>query len=105
MTWYCVQTISKRERSAAKHLRKDGYEVYCPKTPPPKTKKKKDQEFDVEDAIAYFPCYIFINLVEGKHDFTEVKQSKNVVNIIRAGDHYVRIVTGKHAIASSTSNS
>lgn len=80
MSWYCLHLKGAQEFNAEKSLQAQGYTVYLPRL----YDHKKEGDVD-----PLFPCYCFINLVQGEHDFHSVKNTKGVRNF--ANDQLVPV--------------
>ena len=87
MKWYCVQTVTNREKQCEMDLTCAGYENYLPVS----KKDKNRQRLNDNMPVPYYPGYMFIRLEEGLHDFHEVKSIKTVVNILKTGNHYTPV--------------
>lgn len=70
MPWYCLHLKGAEEFKAEQCLMAQGFNVYLP--------RHNDRTKDKVKPL--FPCYCFIQLEEGVHDFGAVKHTRGVRN-------------------------
>ncbi len=77
--WYVAETEVHRERTAAFHIEKKGFEVYLPmRIAPPNARKVQ--------AIPYFPRYLFVRLALGAAGWTAVFSAVGFKALVGNGD-------------------
>ncbi len=80
--WYVVQTKPRQESVAVENLERQGYSTYCPRMIQAKRRRQRWQK--VLEPL--FPRYLFVQLAEGIDDFTPIRSTIGVLNMVRFGD-------------------
>ena len=75
--WTVAQTESQRERVAADHLERGGFEVYLPRI---KNRKKKIEPL--------FPCYLFVRIIDRWH---AINATVGILRVLTCCDHPARV--------------
>jgi transcriptional antiterminator RfaH len=78
MSWYCVKTKARQEKSAEFNLLSQGYTVFLPKCFNEKRKNKIE---------VMFPCYLFVSLTIGIDDFASIRSTAGCSEVVRFGNH------------------
>jgi len=77
--WYLLKTKSRHENVATKNLENQGYHVYCPYA---EINKKY---------VVLFPGYLFIYLDKESQNWSPIRSTKGVLNLVRFGLHFAKI--------------
>jgi len=77
--WYLLITKPRHEDVATKNLENQGYHVYCPHA---EINKKH---------VVLFPGYLFIYLDKKSQNWSPIRSTKGVVNLVRFGLHFAKI--------------
>jgi len=77
--WYLVKTKSRQENVAIKNLENQEYSAYCPTV----TINNKH--------VVLFPGYIFIHLDKNKENWSPIRSTKGVVNLVRFGLNFAQV--------------
>jgi transcriptional antiterminator RfaH len=75
--WTVAQTESQRERVAADHLERGGFEVYLPRI---KNRRKKIEPL--------FPCYLFVRVIDRWH---VINRTIGILRVLTCCDHPARV--------------
>ena len=84
MRWYLIHTKPTREAVAETNLRRQGYQVYCPRLLRP----IKIRGRWVDRVASLFPRYLFLRLAVGHQAMGPVRSTIGVANIVRFGNDY-----------------
>lgn len=79
--WYVVKTKYRKEATAYENLERQGYHAYCPKMS--FSKRIKGQWKKVTEPL--FPCYLFIRLQVGLDNFSPIRSTLGVLDLVRFG--------------------
>jgi len=77
--WYLIKTKPRQENLATKNLENQGYHVYCPYA---EIKKKN---------VVLFPGYLFIYLDKESQNWSPIRSTKGVLNLVRFGLLFAKI--------------
>lgn len=80
--WYVVQSKPRQEALAQENLERQGYPVYCPAVTQARRRRGGWQE--VSEPL--FPRYLFVRLTEGEDNFSPIRSTLGVSNMLRFGD-------------------
>lgn len=79
--WYAVYTKPRKEALAEENLRRQGFEVYYPRI---KQERRRNRRWhSVIEAL--FPRYLFVHLAVGKDNFTPIRSTLGVIDLVRFG--------------------
>ncbi|MCK5901820.1 MAG: transcription/translation regulatory transformer protein RfaH [Cocleimonas sp.] len=79
--WYLITTKPHKDSYAEEQLNNQGYITYRPLV---KYKKKlKGKLVEINESL--FPRYLFIQLKEGTDDWSPIRSTRGVLNIVRFG--------------------
>ncbi|SCZ67348.1 transcription/translation regulatory transformer protein RfaH [Thiohalomonas denitrificans] len=79
--WYVVQTKARQESTAQENLQRQGYPSYCPRIA--QSRRRRGNWRKVIEPL--FPRYLFVQLTEGKDDFTPIRSTFGVSTMLRFG--------------------
>lgn len=79
--WYVVQTKPHKEQVARDNLQRQGYVAYCPMISQSRHRRARWQR--VIEPL--FPRYLFVQLTEGEDDFSPIRSTLGVLNLVRFG--------------------
>jgi transcriptional antiterminator RfaH len=82
--WYLIHTKPTREAVAETNLRRQGYQVYCPRL----RRQARIRGRWVERVVALFPRYLFLRLAVGHQAIGPIRSTVGVANIVRFGSDY-----------------
>jgi transcriptional antiterminator RfaH len=82
--WYLIHTKPARELLAEFNLRRQGYQVYCPRLLRPTRIRGRW----VDRVACLFPRYLFLRLAVGRQAMGPVRSTLGVANIVRFGYDY-----------------
>jgi transcriptional antiterminator RfaH len=85
--WYLIMTKHHKDAYAEEQLSKQQYTVYRPLIK--KQKKIKNKNKKITESL--FPRYLFIQLDIGLDDWSKVRSTKGVLNIIRFGNSFTEV--------------
>ena len=77
--WYLVKTKPRQENVAIKNLENQEYTTYCPIG----TINNRH--------VVLFPGYIFIHLDKKKENWSPIRSTKGVVNLVRFGLYFAQV--------------
>lgn len=77
MSWYCQKVTKGKELSSRDSVVELGFNAYVPRCRPDK-RKARDIRHGWDKPIPIFPGYLFVELEEGKDNFSLAKSPKNV---------------------------
>lgn len=77
--WYLLKTKSRQEKTAIKNLENQNYHVYCPWT------------IINNKNVVLFPGYLFIHLDETSENWSPIRSTKGVINLVKFGLDYAQI--------------
>ena len=77
--WYLIKTKPKQENTAIINLENQGYTTYCPIV---KVNKKN---------VVLFPGYVFIYLDNHNENWSPIRSTKGVINVVRLGLKFVQV--------------
>ena len=87
--WYAVQCKPRQDERAELHLRNQDYEVFRPLAKVRRRKKGK-LEFEI---TSLFPRYLFIHLNDSDENWTPIRSSRGVVDLVKFGDRPTPVPT------------
>ncbi len=79
--WFAVHTRQHQEIQAEEQLRRQGYEVYCPRALD--MKRLRGRWRQVIEPL--FPRYLFVRLAEGQDNFAPIRSTIGVRDLVRVG--------------------
>jgi transcriptional antiterminator RfaH len=79
--WFAVHTRPRQEALAEEHLRRQCYEVYCPRI----RQQRRSRGRWRQSTEPLFPRYLFVHLTPGQDNFSPVRYSTGVRDFIRFG--------------------
>ncbi|MBU0499446.1 MAG: transcription/translation regulatory transformer protein RfaH [Gammaproteobacteria bacterium] len=85
--WRLLFTKPRGEEDAARNLKDQGYEVYLPRL---KAQKRVRGEYR-EIIEPLFPRYLFIHLIAGVDNWSPIRSTPGVSNLVRFGDRYASL--------------
>lgn len=85
--WYLIMTKHHKDACAEEQLSRQQYTVYRPLIK--KEKKVKNKVIKIKESL--FPRYLFIQLDMGVDDFSRVRSTKGVLNIVRFGNSFTEV--------------
>jgi transcriptional antiterminator RfaH len=77
--WYLVKTKTSNENVAIKNLENQGYTVYCPFCEINKNK------------YTLFPGYLFIYLDNQTENWSPIRSTKGVINLVKFGNNFAQV--------------
>ena len=77
--WYLIKTKPRQENIAIKNLENQEYITYCPTV----TINNKQ--------VVLFPGYIFVHLDKKNENWSPIRSTKGVVNLVRFGLNYAQV--------------
>jgi transcriptional antiterminator RfaH len=77
--WYLIKTKQRQENVAINNLENQEYSVYCPTV------------IINEKQVVLFPGYIFIHLDKNKENWSPIRSTKGVVNLVRFGLNFAQV--------------
>jgi transcriptional antiterminator RfaH len=80
--WFVVQTKPRKESVASENLERQGYTAYCPKITI--SKRRKQRWCQIVEPL--FPRYLFVKLEVGEDDFSPIRSTLGVQNLVRFGE-------------------
>ncbi len=80
--WYVVQTKPRKESVAVEHLERQGYIAYCPQISSARHRRKRWQQI----TEPLFPRYLFVQLNRGVDNFSPIRSTVGVLNMLRFGN-------------------
>lgn len=80
--WYVVQTKPRQESVAMENLQRQGYYCYCPMTEV--ERRQRGRWVCIREPL--FPRYIFIQLEEGRDNFSPVRSTFGVAKLVSFGN-------------------
>ena len=80
--WYLVYTKAKQENVARQNLERQGYEIYLPRIR--HLRKRGSKAVSVVEAA--FPRYLFIKLTSGIDNWSPIRSTQGVSNLVRFGN-------------------
>jgi len=79
--WYVVHSKPRKEAQAAENLIRQGYATYLPRI-----KQQKHRRGRWQSVIEpLFPRYLFVHLTEGVDNFTPIRSTLGVTDLVRFG--------------------
>lgn len=79
MAWYVVYSKPKQENLAVLNLNNQNFETFNPGL---RSKKRRSAGLCVVEE-PLFPRYLFVNLEEGRHDFSKIRSTRGCVDFVR----------------------
>jgi len=79
--WFAVYTKSRKEALAEVHLQRQGYEVYFPRLQ--QTRRYRGRWREMIEPL--FPRYLFVHLAHGIDNFTPIRSTLGVTDLVRFG--------------------
>ena len=79
--WYAVLSKPRQEAAAEANLVRQGYEVWLPKIE--SSRRRSGRWVDLVEPL--FPRYLFIRLRRGEDDFSPIRSTRGVSNLVRVG--------------------
>jgi transcriptional antiterminator RfaH len=79
--WYAIHTKPRQESVAEVQLRRQGFEVYCPRLS--ETKRRRGSWRQVIEPL--FPRYLFVRLATGLDNFSPIRSTIGVCDLVRVG--------------------
>ena len=92
-SWFALQTVFNQEKNTQQALLLRGYTVYLPLTLMDKRRAKrlKHPYPDLRITEPLFPCYLFVEMDEGKDDFHPIRFTPGVNKIVQMS---IKIIDG-----------
>ncbi len=85
--WYLAYTKPGREQEAKENIDRQGYTTYLPML-----QGRKRQRGRLRDILTpLFPRYLFIQLTEGIDDWSPIRSTRGVNNLVRFGPTLARV--------------
>jgi transcriptional antiterminator RfaH len=85
--WYCARTKVGSEELAKRNLERQGFETYLPMTPSDlRMQRARDKELE-----PLFKSYLFLHLSEQMGDWSPIKYTIGVLNLVRFGGYPARV--------------
>ena len=78
-SWYLIYAKAKQEKTALENLQRQGYTAYLPML----EQKKRIKNILQDVMLPMFPRYLFVNLQEGVDDFSPIRSTIGVANMVR----------------------
>lgn len=86
-SWYAIHSKPRQEASARDNLERQDYKVYLPLIK--RKKRRRDKWVEVIEPL--FPRYLFIQLTLNLDDFSPIRSTRGVSQIVRFGDYPVQV--------------
>jgi len=86
--WYLVYSKPRQEKSAFFNLSRQGYTVYFPQV------LRKSRAKQASTTQPAFPRYLFIRLNDETDNWSYIRSTKGVSNLVRFGDYLARVPDG-----------
>ena len=86
-SWYLLMTKPKQEALAQTHLENQGYKVFCPVMRIVKSLRGKQQS----SMEPLFPRYLFIELDDINQDWSPIRSTKGVLQMVRFGRNWAKV--------------
>lgn len=80
--WYLIYTKAKQEFIAQDNLERQGYEIYFPRIR--QLRKRRSKVISLIDAA--FPRYLFIKLTSGVDNWSPIRSTQGVSNLVKFGN-------------------
>lgn len=80
--WYLVYAKPRQERIALEHLNRQGYEAYLPLL------RTRRHGREINKLVPMFPRYLFVNLTPEKDNFSPIRSTFGVSQLVRFGRDY-----------------
>lgn len=87
--WIAVATHPNAEDRAVQHLKRQGYECYCPCAPAPRRRAGGGMA-----RRPFFPGYLFVRLDRTKDQWRPIMYSRGVRSVVRFGEHVGVVPSG-----------
>ena len=85
--WYLIYTKPRQELLAQENLQRQGFSTYLPII----ERKKKRQGRKVKSVEAFFPRYLFISLNKTTDDWSLIRSTIGVANLVRFSQYPVTV--------------
>jgi transcriptional antiterminator RfaH len=85
--WFLVHSKPARERLAASHLRRQGYELYFPEV----LNRFRQRDRWAERVTPLFPRYLFLRVESGRQCLAPVRSTQGVASVVRFGVEYAEV--------------
>lgn len=85
--WFLLRTKSSDEFIAHEHLEQQGFFSFFPRM----VRRMRFKGKRVRRVIPLFPQYLFLNLLLGREDLSQVKSTKGILNVVRFGEQYATV--------------
>jgi transcriptional antiterminator RfaH len=88
--WYLVHTKPACEAVAEANLKRQGYEVYCPRL----LRSVRVRGRWLDRIISLFPRYLFLHFAAGAQQLSPVRSTVGVSGVVRFGGEYTVVRDG-----------
>ena len=88
--WFLIYCKPNQEKTAESNLYRQGYNVYLPMM---MVRRRRNTRYEIVPA-AMFPRYLFIQLCEESDDWTPIRSTVGVANMVRFGKVVAEVPDG-----------
>lgn len=83
--WFLIYSKPRQEKTAFYNLSNQGYTVYFPQI------RRRGHGGNIGTVEPMFPRYLFISLNETKDNWSYIRSTRGVSNLVRFGDYLARV--------------